>query len=78
MAHAPENLMQMSGTFAGIRELLADPIKPANAEDLQDLIGNIAKLTVIAEAEMHDGPLTWGICFSEHLFKREQVRERSR
>lgn len=70
--------MQMSGTFAGIRELLADPIKPANAEDLQDLIGNIAKLTVIAEAEMHDGPLTWGICFSEHLFKREQVRERSR
>ena len=53
-AQALENLLQMSGTFAGICELLADSSKPASAEDLQGLLDNIAKLTAIAEAEIHD------------------------
>jgi hypothetical protein len=54
MAQALENLMQMSGMFAGICELLADSSKPASAADLQGLMDNIAKLTAIAETEMHD------------------------
>ena len=54
MAQALENLMQMSGMFAGICELLADSSKPASTEDLQGLMDNITKLTAIAEAEIHD------------------------
>lgn len=57
MTQALENLMQMSGTFAGICELLADSSKPASAEDLQGLMDNVAKLTAIAEAEIHDAAM---------------------
>ena len=53
MGESLDTLMELEGIFAGVQGLLEDPEKPAGARDLNGLGTQLAKLTAIAEQEIH-------------------------